>query len=185
MSEWTPYGEALALVRLRLSLDEAAASDLLLNAIDDDQHVLSRIRPDEMVEAMDGQALYERERDLLLKFLTDRPLTPERKLYPFTIDVLRASFDDWTAGLLNPHHKAEPQILETGLPGAPEKGRTYILREFDRRREAGETLDSLAGEVRAILNWFAKAHPDAERPLPTSTENLLRKRFREAIKQGI
>jgi hypothetical protein len=167
-----------------MSLDEVAASDLLLNAIDD-QHVLSRIRPDEAVEAMDAQALYQRERDVLLKFLADRPLTPERKLYPFTIDVLRASFDDWTAGLLDPHHKAEPQILVTGLPGAPEKGRTYIIREFERRREAGETLDSLAGEVKAILNWFAKAHPNAKRPLPSSTENLLRDLYRDAIKPGI
>lgn len=184
MSEWTPYGEALALVRMRLSLDEAAASDLLLNAIDD-QLVLSRIRPDEPVEAMDAQALYQRERDVTLKFLTDRPLTPERKLYPFTIDVVRASFDDWTAGLLDPQHKAAPQILETGLPGRPEKGRTQMLREFERRQEAGETLDTLAGEVRAIRHWFTIKFPGSPCAGQDATENMLREPYRKAIKPGI
>jgi hypothetical protein len=77
----------------------------------------------------------------------------------------------------------EAQVFTSGLPGATEKGRTEILREFDRRKQSGETLHSLAAEVRAILNWYAQRYPGKPCPRPKSTENLLRSLHRKAIKR--
>jgi hypothetical protein len=68
--------------------------------------------------------------------------------------------------------------LQTGLPGAPEKGRTAIIGEFNRRLAAGETLAKVSLESRALISWFAKSHPKAQRPTPKTTENLIREAFR-------
>ncbi|RWN26419.1 MAG: hypothetical protein EOR96_34260 [Mesorhizobium sp.] len=173
MSDWITITAAVAIVETRTRLSNAR--EVLLDAIEEG-HVDSKSPP-----LPDPLPI-----ELFAGGITWVDIEFDTRIAAATQTMVdRDSLERWLAGFsVPPASKATPRI-ETGLPGRKEKGRAIIVREFERRRDAGETLGTLAGEVRAILNWFADAHPDADRPQPGSTENLLREAYRQTIKSGI
>lgn len=76
--------------------------------------------------------------------------------------------------IYRPASEQDDPADRTGFPGAPEKGRTKIIREFNRRLAAGETLEGVRAEARALLEWYGQEHPSAPVPQLKSTENLIR-----------
>ena len=76
------------------------------------------------------------------------------------------------AAIYRPAPEHEPD--RTGFPGAPEKGRAKIIREFNRRLTAGETLEGVNAEACALVEWYRQEHPSAPVPTAKSTENLIR-----------
>jgi hypothetical protein len=70
----------------------------------------------------------------------------------------------------------QPLATGTGAPGRP-SSMHLIVREFQRRKEAGETCSKLAAEARALREWFVHEHPDAEAPSVHTIENRLRELY--------
>lgn len=71
------------------------------------------------------------------------------------------------------------EVMRTGAPGRPSS--MQVLRaEFARRVAEEQIAPSLAGEARALRDWFQREHPRAPCPAQTSTENGLREAYRAA-----
>lgn len=167
------FNEAVARVRARLNLPNS--DDVLWEAVRD-RRVHGSFPSDHGDEDFAGSWT-----DYHLNTRAANMTKADRNAFT-TVDL--DSLMTWLDSFFTPA-KPAPQIFTTGLPGTPEKGRTVILREFDRRKQSGETEPTLAAEVRAILNWYAQRHPDSPCPKPGSTENLLRALHREAINRPI
>lgn len=166
---------AVTVVASRIPTDRENAVRLLSEAIGEGI-VTARIKSSGTPAADDPQALYDAERTVLLRHLGGLDIrTDEFQMFPYTQEVDRSTLETWLRAL---QPRQEALDLHVGLPGAPEKGRTAIIAEFNRRLDSGETCEGVAAEAKALINWFAKAYPDAKRPKPKSTENLIRAAFR-------
>lgn len=169
------FNEAVARVRARLNLPNS--EDVLWEAIRDRRINGGRFPGDHDTEDSAADAWTDHHLNTRAANMTKADRNAHTKV---DLDSLMAWLDTFFAPA-----KPSPQTFTTGLPGAPEKGRSEILREFERRKVSGETLPVLAAEVRAILNWYAQRYPDRSCPKPKSTQTLLRSMHREAIKRAI
>lgn len=67
-------------------------------------------------------------------------------------------------------------IYHTGSPGRP-SAIQFIVREWHRRRDAGEALQQLAAEARALNAWCAKEHSGIAATTPRAIENKIRPEY--------
>ena len=71
----------------------------------------------------------------------------------------------------------------TGAPGRP-TSRGLVAAEFERRRDAGEVLDTLAAEAKALQKWLAKVHQTAPRMTDKTIKNVIRPAYRAHQTEG-
>jgi hypothetical protein len=82
-------------------------------------------------------------------------------------------FEEWIAG----QDGCPSATYQTGMVGAP-TSKHLLIAEMQRRAEMGEMERTLAGEVRHLLGWLAREHPDAPQPKLVSAQNSLRDEHR-------
>jgi hypothetical protein len=66
----------------------------------------------------------------------------------------------------------------TGAPGRP-SAIQFVVREAERRRNAGEAVLDLKAEANALHEWCCAAHPNIPAPSPGTIENKIRNEHRE------
>lgn len=71
-----------------------------------------------------------------------------------------------------------PQAVGTGMPGRLSLSKHLIEDEFRRRTQADQASLSLSDEAKALLAWFAKHHPEMQRPTLKTIENNIRDHYR-------
>lgn len=64
-------------------------------------------------------------------------------------------------------------IMRTGTQGRPQKGIHFIMAEFERRHNTGETEPSRMREAEWLLAWFRTHHPDKQPPTAKTIYNNL------------
>ena len=77
-----------------------------------------------------------------------------------------------------PSNEPLPFIYRTGVAGRP-TSRDLVKPEMQRRAEEGKLSSTLAAEVRALLDWLQREHPDAPRLSQSAAQNALRDHYRE------
>jgi hypothetical protein len=71
----------------------------------------------------------------------------------------------------------EARLDRTGAPGRP-TSRSLVEREFERRRDAGETLETLIAEARALSAWLGKEYPHYAQMTEKTIANCIRVSYR-------
>ena len=69
-------------------------------------------------------------------------------------------------------------IYHTGAPGRPSSIQ-FVEREWQRRRNAGEALNDLESEAKALHEWCKANHTGITAPKPGTIKNKIRNEFRE------
>ena len=64
-------------------------------------------------------------------------------------------------------------VMSTGKQGQPNKGIHFIMAEFERRHDAGDTERSRMREAERLLAWFRTHHPDKQPPTAKTIYNNL------------
>lgn len=72
----------------------------------------------------------------------------------------------------------ETKIYSTGAPGRPTSSH-LVEQEARRRIEAGEALQTLAGEANHLAEWLSVTHPAAPKMTPKTIQEKIRPVFRE------
>jgi hypothetical protein len=64
-------------------------------------------------------------------------------------------------------------VMSTGTQGRPNKGIHFIMAEFERRHDTGNTERSRLREAEWLLAWFRAHHPDKQPPTVKTIYNNL------------
>ena len=64
-------------------------------------------------------------------------------------------------------------VMRTGTQGRPNQGIHFIMAEFERRHDAGNTERSRLREAEWLLAWFHAHHPDKQPPTVKTIYNNL------------
>ncbi len=70
------------------------------------------------------------------------------------------------------------QPRRTGMAGRP-SSKDLISGELANRARRGELAPTLKAQAKALLEWLAKEHPDDPQPKQASTENAVRREYRD------
>ena len=75
-----------------------------------------------------------------------------------------------------------PEPIRSGYAGRPSQTKHLIEQEFQRRATAGEMRDSLADEVKELLNWLESNHPHLQPPTVKTLKNTLRAEHKKKLR---
>jgi hypothetical protein len=106
------------------------------------------------------------------------------KLYWKRLCVRRIDLQrKWPAAARTPHVEENERstidtlsIYRTGAPGRP-SAIQFVERKWRERRDAGQALDSLSAEAKALNAWCAEKHLNIAAPAPGTIENRIRSEY--------